>query len=59
MVSLRWQVYDSCGMAGGSPTWTGTQLSFIDTKNAKQVGACLHLLGFYLLSNEFYSQIPR
>jgi hypothetical protein len=29
-------VYDSCGMAGGSPTWTGTQLSFIDTVNAKQ-----------------------
>jgi hypothetical protein len=30
-------VYDSCGMAGGSPEWTATQLSFIDTKNAKQV----------------------
>eukprot|EP00038_Savillea_parva_P008737 m.178828 g.178828 ORF g.178828 m.178828 type:complete len:366 (+) comp14632_c0_seq1:29-1126(+) len=29
-------VYDSCGMAGGSPEWTATQLSFIDTKNAKQ-----------------------
>ena len=26
-------VYDPCGMAGGSPEWTSTQLSFIDTVN--------------------------
>lgn len=29
-------VYDPCGMAGGSPEWTSTQLSFIDTVNNKQ-----------------------
>ena len=29
-------VYDPCGMAGGSPTWVKTGLSFIDTKFARQ-----------------------
>ena len=29
-------VFDPCGMAGGSPAWTATQLSFIDTVNNKQ-----------------------
>lgn len=29
-------VYDPCGMAGGSPTWVSTGLSFVDTRYAKQ-----------------------
>ena len=29
-------VYDTCGMAGGSPKWVATQLSYIDTPHAKQ-----------------------
>lgn len=29
-------VYDPCGMAGGGPTWVSTQLSFINTSQAKQ-----------------------
>ena len=29
-------IYDACGMAGGSPSWTKTQLSFVNTSNAKQ-----------------------
>ena len=29
-------VYDPCGMAGGSPSWVSTGLSFVDTRYAKQ-----------------------
>lgn len=29
-------VYDPCGMAGGSPKWEPTQLSFRNTTNAVQ-----------------------
>jgi hypothetical protein len=29
-------VYDACGMAGGSPTYKPTQLSFVDTQFAQQ-----------------------
>jgi hypothetical protein len=29
-------VYDACGMAGGSPSWTPTQLSFVPTANNVQ-----------------------
>jgi len=29
-------VYDACGMAGGSPTWVNTQLSFVNTSHAVQ-----------------------
>lgn len=29
-------VFDACGVAGGGPKWEPTQLSFVDTVNAKQ-----------------------
>lgn len=32
----RAPIYDSCGMAGGAPSWVPTALSFYDTVHAKQ-----------------------
>lgn len=42
-------VYDACGMAGGSPTWKSTSLSFVNTQFAKQ-GDLVHCFNFGLPS---------